>query len=79
MEKQTKEIVTILERLSLEAVVEILSAVMLTLALRNIEGSDSVQTMTEITDLVLKDTKSGETIANSLARQALLMMIWLGR
>lgn len=57
--------------------VEVLALVMLRLGLSGMKIPDDFS-LTEIPDLVIEDiNRNGQTLANALARQALLMYQWI--
>jgi hypothetical protein len=80
MDRKTSQVHRVLQGLTLSEAVELFANLFIRLGVTAMPGGEEavVESPEDVLQLVQADLKaSGETLANSLARQGLLMLVWL--
>ena len=79
-ENITENIVSILWNKPIEEIVSILSEVLINCGIQHVNTDSNSIKYADIPKIIIDDiNKNGETLANALCRQGLLMQIWLNK
>jgi hypothetical protein len=73
-----QKVLSILEEVSYKEKIEVLANVFISLGVNKMNIDEQIINSASIPDILLQDIKNnGETIANALARQGLIILSWL--
>lgn len=78
-QEKVESVLSILKEFNTEDKVEILANVFISIGMDNIHSEEEINKI-NIADIIVRDVKNnGQTLANALARQGLLILTWLNK